>query len=129
MAQSLATTTGAVPVNGALSGSLDSSPRSVDDYQSRPASPTTDYTLGLYQAIGYKEFRAFLSHPTPSSQAGQKVFNEAVEAMKLSTRQYARRQVSWIRNKLLPATDAANAAGRKSGVMEVVPTYMLDATG
>lgn len=71
------------------------------------------------QTSGYKEFHDYLSAPEPSDKA----FNAAVERMKISTRQYAKRQVSWIRNKLLPAMYAANAE-------EIVtPTFLLDATG
>jgi tRNA A37 N6-isopentenylltransferase MiaA len=69
---------------------------------------------------GYKEFHDYLNNPT------EKGFEEAVENMKLSTRRYAKRQVSWIRNKLLPATIAANAL---EGGPPLVPTYLLNATG
>ena len=104
-----------------------------------------DYTLGIYQAIGtngrylavrllyglttrglgYKEFHDYLSSPSPSDAA----FREAVEQMKLGTRRYAKRQVTWIRNKLLPAVNAANAASQAETGSPVVPTYLLDATG
>jgi tRNA dimethylallyltransferase len=69
--------------------------------------------------VGYKEFHGYLTAPSQTETA----FNEAVENMKLSTRQYAKRQISWIRNKLLPAINATNAEGT------TVPTYLLDATG
>jgi len=78
----------------------------------------SNYTLGIYQSIGYKEFHDYLSAENPP----QRAFNAAVEHMKVSTRQYAKRQVSWIRNKLLPAVYVANAE------QVVVPTYLLDAT-
>ncbi len=50
--------------------------------------------------------------------------------MKISTRQYAKRQVSWIRNKLLPAAFATNNVARQDAEKgrEVVPAYLLDAT-
>ncbi|KAI9056678.1 tRNA isopentenyltransferase [Trametes sanguinea] len=86
--------------------------------------PHMDYTLGIYQAIGYKEFHDYLSSPTPSESA----FRDAVEQMKLATRRYAKRQVAWIRNKLLPAVNAANAKNQADGVAPSVPTYLLDAT-
>ncbi|KAF9456110.1 tRNA isopentenyltransferase [Collybia nuda] len=78
----------------------------------------TDFTLGIYQSIGFKEFHHYLS----SSQPSNKAFLDAVNHMKLSTRQYAKRQISWIRNKLLPAIYSANE------VELVSPTYLLDAT-
>lgn len=43
--------------------------------------------------------------------------------MKLSTRQYAKKQISWIRNKLLPAVRQANSEE------ELVSFYVLDANG
>lgn len=43
--------------------------------------------------------------------------------MKLSTRQYAKKQISWMRNKLLPAVLQANAEELTT------PLYLLDATG
>ncbi|KAF8892663.1 IPP transferase-domain-containing protein [Infundibulicybe gibba] len=94
----------------------------------------TDYTLGIYQSIGlalvpylindelsvlgFKEFNEYLSSPAPSVEA----FNTAIENMKISTRQYAKRQLSWIRNKFLPAAYAANTNETN------VPVYLLDAT-
>lgn len=66
-----------------------------------------------------------MSAPEPSDTA----FQEAVEEMKLGTRRYAKRQVTWIRNKLLPAVGAANAASHAEGETPMVSTYLLDATG
>ncbi|KAJ7070355.1 tRNA isopentenyltransferase [Mycena belliarum] len=84
----------------------------------RVSSGSADYTLGIYQSIGYKEFHGYLSAPSQTDEA----LNEAMENMKSSTRQYAKRQLSWIRNKLLPAIHATNAREL------TVPTYLLDAT-
>jgi tRNA dimethylallyltransferase len=44
--------------------------------------------------------------------------------MKISTRQYAKRQISWIRNKLLPAISTAN-----ENKEDIVPFYLLDTSG
>jgi len=85
-----------------------------------PASSTIDLTVGIYQSIGFREFHKYLSDPSPS----EKKYLEAVEEMKTSNRQYAKRQTSWIRNKLLPAVRASKAAeGGKSAEV-----YLLDAT-
>lgn len=103
-----------------------------------------DYTLGIYQSIGsnlvescvptadpfrdrpgYKEFHDYLNSPQHSETA----FREAVGQMKLGTRRYAKRQVAWIRNKLLPVVNAANASARDEYGAPIVPTYLLDATG
>ncbi|KAI0646770.1 tRNA isopentenyltransferase [Trametes meyenii] len=83
-----------------------------------------DYTLGIYQAIGYKEFHQYLSSPSPD----ENVFREAVEQMKLGTRRYAKRQVAWLRNKLLPSVNAANADIKTENGVLMVPMFLLDAT-
>jgi len=68
---------------------------------------------------GFKEFNDYLASEEPSTAQLQ----DAAERMKLSTRQYAKRQISWITNKLLPAIRAAN-----SQTPNCVPMYLLDAT-
>lgn len=79
----------------------------------------------LYLPIGFKEFREFLSL---SSDAGsQEAFNKAVENMKQSTRKYAKRQVTWLRNKLLPAIHSANTHFENK--VSMASMYLLDATG
>lgn len=76
-----------------------------------------DYTRGIFQTIGYKEFDVYLGHrerhgtddvgqqllPSPLDEHGRRLFSHALDAMKIGTRQYAKRQVSWLRNKLAPA--------------------------
>ena len=47
--------------------------------------------------------------------------------MKKSTRKYAQRQIKWIRNKTLPAVEAARDKG--NGSREDATVYLLDATG
>lgn len=49
----------------------------------------------------------------------------AVERMKNGTRQYAKRQIRWLRNKLLPTVYNANSSRDDA----LVPLYLLDATG
>ncbi|KAF4604011.1 hypothetical protein EYR38_004433 [Pleurotus pulmonarius] len=73
----------------------------------------TDYTLG------YKEFHEYLTTPNPPDN----LFHESVNSMKHSTRKYAKRQISWLRNKLLPVVNEANTEDF------LTPTYVLDATG
>ncbi|EKM55781.1 uncharacterized protein PHACADRAFT_161824 [Phanerochaete carnosa HHB-10118-sp] len=94
------------------------------------ANTTTDYTLGIYQSIGYKEFSSYLSRDQSLPVAEhEKAFKAAVERMKVSTRQYAKRQVSWLRNKLLPAARDANKQSRELDAPgDVVPTFLLDAS-
>ncbi|KAI0320514.1 tRNA isopentenyltransferase [Amylostereum chailletii] len=81
-----------------------------------------DYTVGVYQSIGFKEFSGYLDDPTRAEDS----YVAAVTGMKNSTRRYAKRQVSWIRNKLLPAIYAANTSALPSN--EGPHAYLLDAS-
>jgi tRNA dimethylallyltransferase len=99
---------------------------SPDAGQNGDEEAAADYTLGIYQSIGYREFDAYLSSPAPPEQ-DHAAFDAAADAMKLSTRQYAKRQVSWMRNKLLPAVGASNKAA--GDAQQGVCAYVLDATG
>ncbi|GAA6052700.1 hypothetical protein JCM3770_007181 [Rhodotorula araucariae] len=94
-----------------------------------PGAEPTDYSKGIYQAIGYKEFSPYLSlaHRSPTltlemSPELRALFNEGIRTMKTSTRQYAKRQVKWIKGKLLPAVRAAQEDG------EDVEVVLLDAS-
>ncbi|KAF8589983.1 tRNA isopentenyltransferase [Ramaria rubella] len=71
-----------------------------------------DTTSGVFQAIGFKEFSNYLSSPTLC----QKQYADSIERTKISTRQYAKRQIQWIRNKFLPAVNAADKSGIKTPV-------------
>jgi len=106
--------------NGLLSEvrCLHSISRNATSQVSDSDADDVDYTLGIYQSIGYKEFHEYISSTSPT----EKGFQEAVENMKTSTRQYSKRQISWIRNKLSPAIHAANRD------VTTVSMYMLDAT-
>ncbi|KAI8906809.1 tRNA isopentenyltransferase [Gorgonomyces haynaldii] len=58
---------------------------------------TGDYTRGVLQAIGFKEFDTYYkSNKDPTE------LSKAIQEMKTSTRQYARKQVRWIRNRMIP---------------------------
>lgn len=97
----------------------------------------TDYTKGIFQAIGYKEFDAYLEHcesqsiitttlpvslrPDLADTKGVELFNQAVEEMKINTHQLAKKQVAWVRNKLQPDVT-------KRGGDDVFLLY-LDGTG
>ncbi|KAI0029723.1 tRNA isopentenyltransferase [Vararia minispora EC-137] len=72
------------------------------------------------KSSGFREFSGYFDEQTPS----QARMDEALERMKISTRQYAKRQVSWIRNKLIPAIYAARTGVAKDGPH----AYLLDAT-
>ena len=68
-------------------------------------STPPDPTRGIWVAIGYKEFASYLA--AQNSQSAQKEDADAlragaIEKTRTATRQYARRQMRWIRQKLLP---------------------------
>mgnify|MGYP002403311456 CR=1 FL=1 len=78
-----------------------------------------DYTRGILQAIGFKEFEPYLlqqcadAEPTAKrlraseEEEPENVLAVCVEQMKRATRRYARRQLTWLRNRLLRQTDFA----------------------
>ncbi|KAI6126220.1 tRNA isopentenyltransferase [Pisolithus croceorrhizus] len=79
-----------------------------------------DFTVGIFQSIGYKEFYRFIS----DTDVSEGRFADAVEQTKHSTRKYAKRQVTWLRNKLLPAIHCVTAECR--GKSSVAALYLLD---
>ncbi|EJD53390.1 tRNA isopentenyltransferase [Auricularia subglabra TFB-10046 SS5] len=78
-----------------------------------------DYTQGIFQAIGYKEFSDYLDDPAHPPA----LYEDAMERMRVSTRKYAQRQIKWIRNKLLPAV---HAAGPSAASIVVLDASSLD---
>ncbi|KAG1836655.1 tRNA isopentenyltransferase [Suillus subalutaceus] len=101
---------------------VEKKPAVVTGPSDESAAKQTDYTVGIYQSIGYKEFHDYLASPEPS----EKLFASAVEQMKYGTRQYAKRQIRWLKNKLLPAIYSAN--GGSDHAAALLPVYLLDAT-
>mgnify|MGYP003365003523 FL=1 len=65
------------------------------DWLSRDKPPCTG---GVWQVIGFKEFLPWLQ----GGCSDDSLWKQGVEAMKLHTRQYARRQVKWIQKMLIP---------------------------
>ncbi|KDR17577.1 tRNA isopentenyltransferase, mitochondrial [Zootermopsis nevadensis] len=82
-------------------------------------STEADYTKGIFQSIGFKEFHEYLvlSEEDRDSEKGSKLFHVGVDALKLVTRRYARRQLRWITNRFLCRPSR-----------QVPPVYGLDAT-
>jgi len=70
---------------------------------------------------GFREFHRYLADPSPSETK----YQIAVQNLKTANYQYAKRQVSWIRNKLLPAIRASKPT---EGARDV-EMYLLDSTG
>lgn len=81
---------------------------------------TIDQTRGIWVSIGYKEFldyQAALSNDTLSETEMAKIKTAAIEKTQAATRQYANRQIRWIRIKLLNALFGAGMEDR---------TFLLD---
>ncbi|KAK4690005.1 tRNA dimethylallyltransferase, partial [Tremellales sp. Uapishka_1] len=94
------------------------------------STDAVDHTEGIFQAIGrfpvndkaYDEgYKEFAQLPLPQScPESSPRFAQMLERTKLSTHQYAKSQIKWIRNQLLPAAREARALGDQVEVY-VVP--------
>lgn len=62
-----------------------------------------DYTKGVFQTLGFKEFHEYLMLPEEqrNSADGKKLLEQSIENMKIGTRRYARRQNKMIRGRFL----------------------------
>ena len=76
------------------------------------AGSEVDRSSGIWVSIGYKEFEPYLTalgSGTVSRKDLEVLLTAAIEKTKAATRQYAKRQVRWIRLKLLAALFNTNA--------------------
>lgn len=97
-----------------------------------------DYTKGIFQSIGFKEFHEYLVTPSneQDTERGHKLLKEGVEALKVTTRRYARRQVKWIVKRFLqqPDRQVITYLTKRFRIWlsppstQVPPVYGLDAT-
>lgn len=78
-----------------------------------------DYTKGIFQSIGFKEFHRYLlmGSEEKASAQGQKAFAEGLWLMKQVTKRYSRKQKKWITQRFLRTPDR-----------QVPRIYGLDAT-
>ncbi|KAF2718906.1 IPPT-domain-containing protein [Polychaeton citri CBS 116435] len=85
------------------------------------AGTPMDETRGIWVSIGYKEFKPYLHALSQEEDSADKprIKQESVEKTKIATRQYAKRQIRWIRIKLLNGLKAAKAMNR---------VFLLDST-
>uniref|UniRef100_A0A3P9JLX8 tRNA dimethylallyltransferase n=1 Tax=Oryzias latipes TaxID=8090 RepID=A0A3P9JLX8_ORYLA len=61
-----------------------------------------DYQHGIFQSIGFKEFHEFLTAPECSASQEKEALRErGIEALKVATKRYARKQNKWVRNRFL----------------------------
>ncbi|QIW94826.1 hypothetical protein AMS68_000344 [Peltaster fructicola] len=72
---------------------------------------TVDETRGIWVSIGYKEFKSYHEalKTTTDEKALSAIKAEAIERTKVANRQYAKRQVRWIRIKLVNALAQAGS--------------------
>ncbi|PZC80599.1 hypothetical protein B5X24_HaOG214417 [Helicoverpa armigera] len=78
-----------------------------------------DYTKGVFQTLGFKEFHEYLmlSEEERNSEQGKKILEQSIENMKMGTRRYARRQNKMVRGRFF-----------EHPTREVPPIYELDTT-
>ncbi|XP_026733262.1 tRNA dimethylallyltransferase [Trichoplusia ni] len=78
-----------------------------------------DYTKGVFQTLGFKEFHDYLMLPIEerNSDKGKNMLQQSIENMKMGTRRYARRQNKMIRGRFL-----------EHPTREIPPIYELDTT-
>ena len=77
------------------------------------AGRDVDFSRGIWVSIGYKEFKAYIE-ALGEGQLGEEQLEllraEAIERTQIATRQYAKRQIRWIRIKLVNALAQAQSA-------------------
>ncbi|KAG9204308.1 hypothetical protein G6514_001382 [Epicoccum nigrum] len=96
-----------------LLGEVDELARFRTEYEARTGN-VVDQSRGIWVSIGYKEFLDYQSalagnNLSPPELEKQKI--AAIEKTQAATRQYANRQVKWIRIKLLNALFGAGGKG------------------
>ena len=70
------------------------------------AGLSVDRTRGIWQSIGWKEFEPYLKSLDSNMTSQRKLSvlcRSSVERVQIATRQYAKRQIRWIRSKLIYA--------------------------
>ena len=73
---------------------------------------SVDQARGIWVAIGFKENLPYLMHGYDLGNDLERLKKEGIERTKIATRQYAKRQVRWIKLRLQRAIATANASHR-----------------
>ncbi|TEA22011.1 tRNA dimethylallyltransferase [Colletotrichum sidae] len=95
-------------VDKMLTAGLNDETQSMYEYVrvKEAAGEEVDYTRGIWQSIGFKEFepclKALNSPDAPEPKDLEALEAKGLEDMKVSTRQYAKYQTRWIRTKIVP---------------------------
>ena len=93
-------------VSDGLLSEIESIYKSLLDQEQRGI--LVDQTRGIWVAIGFKENLAYIIYGDDRGN----LKNEGIERTKIATRQYAKRQVRWIRLRLQRAIATANSSHR-----------------
>lgn len=76
----------------------------------------TDYSRGIFQSIGLKEFHSYLiaNDEERSSRKGEKLLDEGVELLNIATIKYSKYQSRYILNRFIkvPETKKVITRGR-----------------
>lgn len=101
-------------VNKMLDAGLLDEVKSMEEFlrQHSHTGVTVDRTRGIWVSIGWKEFEPYLKASATgiaSEEELEKLYELSIEQTKAATRQYAKRQVRWIRLNLMTALSDENA--------------------
>ncbi|XP_041822913.1 tRNA dimethylallyltransferase isoform X2 [Melanotaenia boesemani] len=70
--------------------------------QQKVQDNSQDYQHGIFQSIGFKEFHDYLTAPESSTQQEKdSQRDKGIEALKIATKRYSRKQNKWVRNRFL----------------------------
>ncbi|XP_076648271.1 tRNA dimethylallyltransferase isoform X2 [Halictus rubicundus] len=74
--------------------------------EQRIASNTLpDYTKGIFQSIGFKEFHSYLVLSEEEKREKKALLEEGIDNLKLASAKYARTQAKWVRNRMIRRSD------------------------
>lgn len=121
-------------VDGMVQQGLLTEIRSFHEQFVKPYGAELDYTKGILQTIGFKEFEPYLNKfnrtddktlddyfkgISVEAPASLSALIECLDELKLATRRYSKKQIKWVRNRFLKAPEKNRA---------VPPIYKLDTT-
>ncbi|XP_077599667.1 tRNA dimethylallyltransferase [Stigmatopora nigra] len=70
--------------------------------QQKLQDDSQNYQHGIFQSIGFKEFHDYLTAPESNTREEREALRgKGIEALKVATRRYARKQNKWVRNRFL----------------------------
>ncbi|XP_042363040.1 tRNA dimethylallyltransferase isoform X2 [Plectropomus leopardus] len=70
--------------------------------QQKVQDDSQNYQHGIFQSIGFKEFHDYLTtRESCTQQERDTLRDKGIEALKIATRRYARKQNKWVRNRFL----------------------------